>query len=132
MKPIQHMLSIGMQIPGQVPDGVAAIGEESERLIGLHPLGLEDFKQAALRFGIVALHEAKALRSALCGHTFPNDHLKPAFLPAGGFSRAEADLTGPPGANAGTLTGRELARSPWNARYPEWGKAGKFSLSTAH
>ena len=39
--------------------------------------------------------------------------------------RTEADLTGLLGAKAGTLTGGELAKSPWMARYPEWGKVGK-------
>jgi hypothetical protein len=89
------MLGIGMQIPGQVPDGVATIGEEGELLIGLHSLGLEDFKEAALRFRIVILHEAKALRSALCGHTPPNDHFKPTFLPTWGFPRVDIAAINP-------------------------------------
>jgi hypothetical protein len=46
--------------------------------------------------------------------------------------RNEADRTGPPGAHAGTLTGRRLARSPWMARDPAWGNVGTCSAPAGH
>jgi hypothetical protein len=41
MKPVQQVLSLGIQIQLHVANVLAAIGEEIDLLVGLHALGLK-------------------------------------------------------------------------------------------
>src|SRR5262245_43582254 len=55
------MLGLWAHVELEVTDGVTAVGEEGNLLVQLHPLRLQDLKQAPFRFGVQRLHKAKAL-----------------------------------------------------------------------
>src|SRR6202022_552464 len=80
MKPVQEVLSLGIQIQLHVAYVLAAVGEEIDLLVGLHALGLKQLEQATLGLGIVAIYKSEAFRRfALLGHTLTHDHLEPSF-----------------------------------------------------
>ena len=56
VEPVQQMLGLRVEVVGQVADVVAAVGEEGDLLVGLHPLGGKRFEQPAFGFGVVGLH----------------------------------------------------------------------------
>jgi hypothetical protein len=59
--PVENMLGLWAYVELEVTDGVTAVGEERDLLVQLHPLRLQDLKQAPFRFGVQRLHKAKAL-----------------------------------------------------------------------
>ena len=60
VEPVQQMLGLRIEIAGQVADVFAAVGEEGDLLVGLHPLGGKHFEQSAFGFAVVGLHVAEA------------------------------------------------------------------------
>ena len=82
MKPIQQVLGLRMQVHWELPHGLAAVGQERHLLIGLHPLGLEDFEEASLGSRVIGVHEAETLGGALVRLAFADDHFKPPSLAA--------------------------------------------------
>ncbi len=78
MEPVQQVLSLGVEIERQVADVFAAVGEEGDLLVGLHPLGFEHFEQAPFGFGVVGLHVPETCGPPVCGDGLAGDHLEPA------------------------------------------------------
>src|SRR6266404_3223894 len=60
MKPVQQVLSLGIQIQLHVAYVLAAVGEEIDLLVGPHALGLKQLEQATLGLFIVGLNPGKA------------------------------------------------------------------------
>src|ERR1700730_69873 len=60
MKPVQQVLSLGIQIQLHVTYVLAAVGEEIDLLVGLHALGLKQLEQATFGLFIVGLNPGKA------------------------------------------------------------------------
>src|SRR5260221_1009636 len=80
VEPVEKMLGLRVQVHLEIADRIAAIGQECNRLVHLHPLRFKHLEQTAFRLGVVVIHKSKALRrSALLGHTFTYDHLEPSF-----------------------------------------------------
>ena len=65
------MLGLRIEVAGQIADVFAAVGEEGDLLVGLHPLGGKHFEQAPFGFGVVGLHVAEAGGLAVGGHGLP-------------------------------------------------------------
>src|SRR6266404_9638102 len=60
MKPVQQVLSLGIQIQLHVAYVLAAVGEKIDLLVGLHALGLKQLEQATLGLFIIGLNPGKA------------------------------------------------------------------------
>jgi hypothetical protein len=60
MKPVQQVLSLGIQIQLHVTYVLAAVGEEIDLLVGLHTPGLKQLEQATPGLFIVGLNPGKA------------------------------------------------------------------------
>jgi hypothetical protein len=75
MKPVQQVLSLGIQIQLHVAYVLAAVGEEIDLLVGLHALGLKQLEQATFGLFIVGLNPGKARsRELLCRRWYPDFH----------------------------------------------------------
>src|SRR5262249_43597276 len=82
VKPVEQMFGLGIQIELQFSNRIAAVGEKSDLLVHLHPLGFQHFEYSPLRFRVITVDQAKTLRLAFSRHTLANDHLKaPVFFP---------------------------------------------------
>jgi hypothetical protein len=71
VEPVQQVLSLGVEIERLVADVFAAVGEEGDLLVGLHPLGFEHFEQAPFGFGVVGLHVPETCGPPVCGMALP-------------------------------------------------------------
>ena len=60
VEPVQQVLGLRVEVAGQVADVFAAVDEEGDPLIGLHPLVGKHFEQPAFGFGVVGLHGDEA------------------------------------------------------------------------
>jgi hypothetical protein len=49
MEPIQGVLGLGIEVVLELPNVLAAIGQEDHLLVVLHSLALEELEQAVLR-----------------------------------------------------------------------------------
>ena len=56
VEPVQQVLGLRVEVAGQVADVFAAVGEEGDLLVGLHPLGGKHVEQPPFRFAVVGLH----------------------------------------------------------------------------
>ena len=83
VEPVEQVLGLRVEVAGQVADVLAAVGEEGDLLVGLHPLGFQDFEQPPFGFGVVGLHVPETGGRALGRDGFAGDHLEPA-VGAGG------------------------------------------------
>ena len=54
------MLGLRVEVVGQLADVFAAVGEEGDLLVGLHPLGGKHVKQSPFGFGVLGLHVPEA------------------------------------------------------------------------
>ena len=64
------MLGLGIEVPLEVTDSIATIGEKRDLLVELVALGLEHLEEPAFRFLVIGLHEGK---------TFAGDRLLGLF-----------------------------------------------------
>jgi hypothetical protein len=59
VNPVEQMLRLRVELHGEGPYRLAAVGQKREGLRVLYTLGLQHHAQPLLGFGIVALDEAK-------------------------------------------------------------------------
>ncbi len=83
MEPVQIVLGVGVEVEREVPDVLAAVGEEDHGLVGLHALAAQYLEQASFRLGVDLLHEREALRGTVGGHALARDHFEPAVTAGG-------------------------------------------------
>ena len=86
VEPVQHVLRLGVEVQGQLPHVVSAVGQEGHPLVHLHALRLEHREQTPHGLGIVGLDEAEALRRPVRRLALAGDHLE-AAVRAGGLRR---------------------------------------------
>jgi hypothetical protein len=60
MEPVEQMIGFRAQVELEISDRLAPIGEKLDLLVHLETLGLEELKEAALRFLIIGLYKGKA------------------------------------------------------------------------
>ena len=116
MEPVEVVLSLRVEVQGQVTDVFASIGEEGDGLVGRHALGGEDLEQAPPGLGLDLLDEREALRLAVGGHALARDHLEPAVFAGGlggGVDIAAVEPHGQWHAGAG-----QCVPVPWAAAHP--------------
>jgi len=82
MEPVENMFAARANPFGERPDFLAAVGQESDVLIGLHPLAFQHIEKAALRLPIEAVDEAEIAGGAVLRHRTSDDDLEIA-LPLG-------------------------------------------------
>jgi prephenate dehydrogenase len=56
VEPVQQVLGLRIEVAGQVADVFAAVGEEGDLLVGLHPLAASTSNSRRFRFAVVGLH----------------------------------------------------------------------------
>ena len=92
VEPVEHVLGTGGHVRGQVPDRVAAIGQERDVLVHLQSLFAQNLMQAPLRLFVEALDETEV-----------------AVVPVLGDGLADHDLEVPLPPRAIGLTGADIA-----------------------
>ena len=58
VEPVQQVLGLRVEVVGQLADVFAAVGEEGDLLVGLHPLGGKHFEQSPFGFGRIPTVDA--------------------------------------------------------------------------
>jgi hypothetical protein len=67
VEPVDVVLGLGVEVAGDVADVLAAVGEEHDLLVVLHPLGAQQLVQAPLGLVVVGLDPGERLGRAAAG-----------------------------------------------------------------